>query len=458
MSMSSLIAEYLDFTIPDYTERASAAIDVPAPARNNVIYTITGVRRCGKTYAMYQLMDCLIAAGVPRNRILHFSFDDDRIMPFSEHTLADLLDEYYRMVPEALEGCYLLFDEIQEAPYWTNFVRRVAEQHNVTIVLTGSSSKLLSSDIPTNFRGRSLSREMWPLSFREYCLFQNIDTTNIGGEYAPNVRRPLQNAFNDYLNIGGFPAVQHMGVLDRMRLLQGYADEIVIKDVLERFETTSLRVAMRFSRSALRSTGLKFSVNAQVKALRGMQVPVSGNKLYDLLDDFEDAHLLFKVGDFTFSIKENPRSSSKIYSVDPGLSLAVAPANHLDIGQRLETAVFVELKRRYGDNRSNAIATYSAANCPEVDFVVGDEAAGEPYQLIQVAVKTGISADTGVVTDFAGQDLSHKFRSEIGNLAAAMANTGLHAGTLISLDEEGSVTVPDGAIEVVPAWKWFLRA
>ncbi|KFI97007.1 ATP-binding protein [Bifidobacterium stellenboschense] len=455
MSLSSLIAEYLDFAVPTYIERPSATLDVPAPARNNVIHTITGVRRCGKTYAMYQLMNRLIEAGVPRNRILHFSFDDDRIMPFSDHTLADLLDEYYRMVPEALDGCYLLFDEIQEAPYWTNFVRRVAEQHNVTIVLTGSSSKLLSSDIPTNFRGRSLSREMWPLSFREYCLFQNIDTTDIGGEYPSSVRRPLQTAFAEYLNVGGFPAVQHMGALDRMRLLQGYADEIVTKDVLERFETTSLRVATRFSRSALRSTGLKFSVNAQVKALRGMRVPISGNKLYDLLDDFEDAHLLFKVGDFTLSIKDNPRSSSKVYAVDPGLSLAVAPANHMAIGQRLETAVFVELKRRYGGNRSNTIATYSAANCPEVDFVVGDEATGEPYQLIQVAAQTGLDATT--VTDFAEQNLSAKFRSEIGNLDAAMRNAGLSTGTLISLEEEGLVTVPAGTIEVVPAWKWCLR-
>lgn len=455
MSMSALIAEYLDFAIPEYTARASAVIGVPAPARNNVIYAITGVRRCGKTYAMYQLMDRLIAAGVPRNRILHFSFDDDRIMPFSDHTLADLLDEYYRMVPDALDGCYLLFDEIQEAPYWTNFVRRVAEQHNVTIVLTGSSSKLLSSDIPTNFRGRSLSREMWPLSFREYCLFHNIDTSDVGGECPPNVRRPLQTAFERYLDVGGFPAVQHLPTLDRMRLLQGYADEIVAKDVLERFETTSLRVAMRFSRTALRSTGLKFSVNAQVKALRGMQVPVSSGKLYDLLDDFEDAHLLFKVGDFTLSIKENPRSSSKVYAVDPGLSLAVAPANHMDIGQGLDTAVFVELKRRYGDNRSNVIASYSAANCSEVDFVVGDEATSEPYQLIQVAANTGIEATT--IVDFAGRDLSDKFRSEIGNLSAAMDNTGMRSGTLISLEEEGQVTVPSGVIDVVPAWKWFLR-
>ncbi|MBW3080067.1 ATP-binding protein [Bifidobacterium saguinibicoloris] len=455
MSFSSLIAEYLDFEVPEYIPRDSAALDVPEPARNNVIYTIIGVRRCGKTYAMYQLMDRLLASGVPRTHLFHFSFDDERIMPFTDHTLTDLLDTYYRMVPEALSGCYLLFDEIQEAPYWANFIRRVAEQHNVTIVLTGSSSKLLSSDIPTNLRGRSLSREMWPLSFEEYCRFHGTSTTATAGEYPADTRRPLQNAFDDYLSIGGFPAVQAMPLLDRMRLLQGHADEIVIKDVLERFGATSLRVATRFSRNALRSTGLKFSVNAQIKSLRGMQVPVSGGKLYDLLDDFEDAHLLFKIGDFTFAIKDNPKAANKVYAVDPGLSLAVAPANHLDLGQRLETAVFVELKRRYGDNRTNTIATYSAGNCPEVDFVIGDIAAGEPYQLIQVAVETGI--DTTRIDDFASTSLRDKFRSEIGNLAAAMENTGLDHGTLISLNEEGRVAVPSGTIEVIPAWRWFLQ-
>lgn len=455
MSLSALVAEYLTFSTPQYISRPAADIDLPTPARNNVIYTITGVRRCGKTYAMYQLMDRLLASGVPRDRLFHMSFDDDRLMPFADHTLSDLVDEYYRMVSDALDGCYLLFDEIQEAPYWTNFIRRMAEQHNVTIVLTGSSSKLLSSDIPTNFRGRSISREMWPLSFREYCEFHDVGTTNVAGAYPDTTRRALQNAFDEYLTVGGFPAVQHMMPITRTQLLQGYADEIVTKDVLERFETTSLRVAKRFSRNALRSTGLKFSVNAQIKAMRGMGVPVSGGKLYDLLDDFEDAHLLFKVSDFSLSIKDNPKASHKVYAVDPGLSLAIAPASHLDLGQRLETAVFVELKRRYGGNRNDVIASYSAANCPEVDFVVGDIAMAEPYQLIQVATHTGL--DSTSVSDFNRPDLSDKFRSEIGNLAVAMANTGVDHGTVISIDEEGRVTVPAGTIDVIPAWKWFLQ-
>lgn len=455
MSLSTLIAEYLAFSTPPYTPRPDIDLDLPVPARNNVIYTITGVRRCGKTYAMYQLMDKLLARGVPRDRLLHMSFDDDRLMPFADHTLSDLIDEYYRMVPGALDGCYLLFDEIQEAPYWTNFIRRMAEQHNVTIVLTGSSSKLLSSDIPTNFRGRSISREMWPLSFREYCLFHHVETDSIAGTYSGATRRALQNAFNEYMDIGGFPAVQQMPPMLRTQLLQGYADEIVTKDVLERFETTSLRVAKRFSRNALRSTGLKFSVNAQIKSMRGTGLPVSGGKLYDLLDDFEDAHLLFKVSDFTLSIKDNPKASHKVYAVDPGLSLAIAPASHLDLGQRLETAVFVELKRRYGGNRNDVIASYSASDCPEVDFVIGDIAMNEPYQLIQVAAHTGL--DTTSVADFNDRTLSDKFRSEIGNLAAAMSNTGVGQGIVISMDEEGEVTVPAGNIEVIPAWRWFLQ-
>lgn len=451
MSYESLIAEYLDFDIPPFVPREDVAIDLPRPARNNIVYTIIGVRRCGKTYLMYQLMDGLAKRGVPRNRLLHFTFDDERVMPFGDHTLSELLDAYYKLVPEAREGCYLFFDEIQEAPYWTNFVRRVSEQHRVTIVLTGSSSKLLSTDIPTNFRGRSLAKEMWPLSFREYCRFNGVDAAGVAGAYAAEQRGLLEQAFDRYLFVGGFPAVQRLALLDRIQLLQGYAGEIVTKDVLERFGTTSFRVADRFARNALRSTGLKFSVNKQIKEFKQAGIPSSNAKLYALLDDLEDAHLLFKVSDYNLSIKDNPKSSYKVYSVDPGLALAVAPASHLDLGQRLETAVFLELKRRFGSDRTNVVATYQASNCPEVDFVVGDVALCEQYELVQVAVRSG-KGDAGGASQF-----SKKYRSEMGNLAAAMKNAGLETGTLVTMTEEDSIAVPEGVIEVVPAWKWFLE-
>lgn len=444
----SLVAEYLDFSLPCYIPREDVTLSLPEPVQHNVIYTIVGVRRCGKTFFMYQLMDQLMKRGVPRSRILHFSFDDERIMPFGDHTLSDLLDAYYKLSPDAREGCYLFFDEIQDAPYWTNFVRRISEQHKVTIVLTGSSSKMLSTDIPTNFRGRSLSREMWPLSFREFCAFNSMPLERGRTAYSAECRGQLETLFDQYMQVGGFPAVQGLPLLDRIQLLQGYAGEIVTKDVLERFGTTSFRVADRFARNALRSTGLKFSVNKQVKDMRSAGVSVSDEKLYALMDDLEDAHLLFKVSDYTLSIKDNPKSSYKVYSVDPGLALSMAPASHLDEGQRLETAVFLELKRRFGSDRSNAIASYSAVDCPEVDFVVGDVALSNQYQLIQVAVHSGVEQPKGVY--------SKKYKSELGNLETAMRLTGLSRGTLVTKEEEGSVEVSSGKIEFVPAWKWFL--
>lgn len=445
----SLVAEYLDFELPSFVPREDVTLSLPEPSQHNVIYSIIGVRRCGKTFFMYQLMDELKRKGVPRTRIFHFAFDDERIMPFEDHTLSELLEAYYKVVPEAREGCYLFFDEIQEAPFWTNFIRRVSEQHKVTIVLTGSSSKMLSTDIPTNFRGRSLSREMWPLSFREFCAFNQVACVNRSGFYTAAEKSRFELAFDNYLKIGGFPAVQGMAVLDRMQLLQSYAGEILTKDVLERFGTTSFRVADRFARNALRSTGLKFSVNRQTKDLRNAGISVSDEKLYALLDDLEDAHLLFKVRDFTLSIKENPKSSYKVYSIDPGLALAMAPASHLDEGQRLETAAFVELKRRFGADRTNVIASFSAVGCPEVDFVVGDVALVDQYQLIQVAVNSGIGSST--------DRESKKYKSEVGNLQVAMRLTGLSDGTLVTKKEEAVLETPEGKIHLVPAWKWFLE-
>lgn len=462
----SLIAEYLDYELPELIPRQDVKLDLPAPAQHNLIYSIIGVRRCGKTFFLFQLMKQLIESGVPRNRIFYFTFDDERILPFSDQTPAQLLDAYFKLVPEALDGCYLFFDEIQEAPHWANFVRRAAEQHKTTVVITGSSSKLLSRDIPTQLRGRSIAKEMWPYSFKEFCIARDINCASArNGVYTAQTAGRLETAFGEYLDAGGFPAVQPLPPRDRIALLQAYASEIVTKDVLERFGTTSFRVAERFARSALRSTGLKFSINKQGKDLRSAGLSVSNDKLYALLGDLEDAHLVFGVHDYNLSIRENARSSAKIYAVDPGLALAVAPASHLDLGQRLETAVFVELKRRYGDNRESVITSYSATDCPEVDFVVGDVALEQQYQLIQVTAYSG-SAGTDGDAEATGTDkdsaaleatLSKKYRSEVGNLVSAMKSSGLDQGTIITLSEEQDIHSEAGIIKVVPAWKWFLE-
>ena len=137
--------------------------------------------------------------------------------------------------------------------------------------------------------------------------------------------------------------------------------------------------------------------------------------------------------------------------MDQGLSLAVAPASHVDLGQRLETAVFMELKRRHAGDRDRVIARYSSPACPEVDFVVGDALLAAEYELVQVAVESGATRPGE------GGARSTKYRSEIGNLERAMAETNLSTSTLVTLGEEGEASTQGGTVRVVPAWKWFLE-
>nr|WP_280985031.1 AAA family ATPase [Coriobacterium glomerans] len=156
----------------------------------------------------------------PRELIVSFLFDDERIMPYRDSTAQDLLDAYYNLVPQATEGCYLLFDEIQDLPRWSSFIRRIAEQHRVSIVLRGSSSRLPSSDIPSVFRGRSLAREMWPLSFKEYCSFHDIEPPRFSETYTRREHEIFEKAFDGYLVCGGggVPAGQALPPLERMQL------------------------------------------------------------------------------------------------------------------------------------------------------------------------------------------------------------------------------------------------
>lgn len=446
----SLVAEYLEYKLPPYIARNRRSPALPKPQRRNLILSIIGVRRCGKTYYQFQLMDELVKAGVPRRLVFYFPFDDDRLGYLTEATASEVLDAYFKLVPEAEKGCYLFFDEIQDLPGWEGFVRRVAEQCDVTLTITGSSSKLLSTDIPTKLRGRSLAIEMWPLDFDEFCRFNDITAGSQRKAFTARDAGMFENAMGRYLDVGGFPAVQELDQTTRAQLLQTYAAEIVTKDVLERFGNASFRAGRRFALGALRSTALKFSVNKQVNTMRSAGISLSNESAYALLDDLEDAHLVFKVADYNLSIRDNPKAAYKVYSVDSGLSYAVAPANHVDLGQRLETAVFLELKRRYGANRENAIARYSTARCPEVDFVVGDVMLAQEYDLIQVAVESGMRRiqDGGI---------SAKYRSEIGNLQKAMAETELAESTLVTLDEEDVVETACGVVRIVPAWKWFLQ-
>ncbi|WP_080797565.1 ATP-binding protein [Arabiibacter massiliensis] len=441
----SLVREYMEFMPPRLVARNDIVRSLPEPAPFNLVHIITGVRRCGKTFYLFQLMKNLMENGVSRSDIFYFNFADDRLKPLSATVLDDTVSEYFRQVPAARsEGAYLFLDEVQEAENWQGFCQRMAELENVTLVITGSSSKLSSEEIATSFRGRSHAHEMAPLSFREFCEFNGVPAPGNGSEsVSPRTETSLESAFDRFLVCGGFPGVQTLEQEDRIEILQSYVRDVVARDVAERFGREDIALANQLALFGLRNTACEFSVNNMVEQLQDAGYKVYWEKVNRLFDLLKQAFMLHELAEYSTALKSDTTAVPKVYAVDPGIVYAVSRANQQDIGKRLETAVYLELRRRMAGRRTETVTslTLGSPQRAKVDFLVGDALAAEPYALYQVTASME----------------SEKTRNrEIHALDEAMARLGLENGTIVTLREEGTVAAEHGTIRMIPAWKWAL--
>lgn len=434
------IANFLDGALPQAIPRDLAIGDMPLPNYNNRVSIISGMRRSGKTFFMYQKIEELVERGVDRQCVLYFNFDDDRLIDYGPTLLDDVLETFYRMSPEArVKGTYFFFDEIQEVEHWGMFLRRVVDTEKATIMVTGSSSKLLSADIASEFRGRSLTFELLPLSFSEYVRF-------VGQERSADKPTSAQasffaSSFDRYLERGGFPDVQQDDPQIAVSVLQGYARDTVLRDVIERYGMNNVTGSLWFSTRALACSGRTLSVTKLAQTAKSMQVTLSRPTMYDLLARFEEAHLLYRVRDFTRALSSTT-SQWKIYAVDPGLFRAMSPAPTNDEGQALETAVYLELRRRLRSMRNGTISCYRTKDDREVDFIIGDAIGLVPYELVQVSVSLSDARTR---------------KREVRALVQACRECGLNNGTIVTLRQEELIQEEGVSIRVIPAWRWFLR-
>ena len=447
--MDHQIAQIIkDFNLDAYKPIIPRELDLGMPLEprvGNLATVIMGMRRGGKTYRIFQQMQAIMDCGVPASQLLYFNFEDDRLSPVTTQTGDEVLQTYFAMNPDAYDtGVYCFFDEIQEMREWDRWLRRVIDTTKATIYVTGSSSKLLSEDVATAFRGRSIAYELTPYSFREFVTahepsFPGNDTVWTGMDVGK-----ASGLFKQYLRLGGFPGVQHLIEQQAILVLQGYAQRVVAKDVLERHNMGNPQAITLFAQRLLANSGHEYSLRKTEHSFRSQGVPVGRDTLAQALAYFEDAFLLSTVHDFSRAIAVNPRTSPKVYAIDPGLVFANSPASSQDDGARLETAVYMELRRRNPASRTGSIASLrTKEHGYEIDFVVGDALDQRGMVLIQVCEQ---------ISD---QDTAHR---EQRALEEAMREHHLREGYLIiAVGQRMDIPTAQGTIHQIPAWQWCLQ-
>ncbi len=422
--LRQLILSFHEMPFREFMPRMAPFVDLAGKAT-----VVVGMRRAGKTSYCLQNLETLVAS-VPKERMLYINFENIRLLEFTWRDFPSITEVYYGMFPEYKNQlCYFVFDEIQRVEHWERFIRGVLDEENVRVILTGSSSKLLSTEIATSLRGRALTTEIFPFSFAEFMRFHGIfeaPPQRIGNLTAAKLRK----AMADYFQVGGFPECQTVDVNLRERILQDYVEAVVFRDVVERHRVSNVKALKNLVSALLNGVGQRFSVSKFSSTLAAMGIKCSREDLHLFLDYLADAFLVFKVPVYSHSVRVGQVNPVKIYAIDVGLVRANVKDPTANRGWLLENLVYLHLRRQ-----GLEIAYGTTENGGEIDFIVQSRRSPE-MMLVQVSYSLA-DADTRM------RELD-AFKSVAPELKDARK-------VVVTWDEDGR----DGDVEVIPVWKFL---
>lgn len=358
------------------TEDETVRRELAFPDAPKLINVAIGMRRTGKTYLMFQTIRDLLKKGIPWSRILFLNFEDDRLLPMTSKKLAELIEAFYTLHPKNhKETSYLFLDEIQNVPGWSQVLRRIFDTKKVRMYLTGSSAKLLSTEIASSLRGRSIATEVWPYGLSGYLRAHELSLPSkpLGKQKMDHLKQVIK----EFFCVGGFPAVQELHLSERRTVLQSYVDSVVFRDVIERHKITNTQLIKYLIQTLIRNIAAPFSVNKFYKDIKSQGYRVSKDTLYQYIDYLEDAFLISSVPLFTESLRKQQSNPKKIYLVDNGLASANLLGVSSKMGNLLENQVYLDLRRQ-----GKKIHYYLTSSGYEIDFVV--QSPDGSAELIQV--------------------------------------------------------------------------
>lgn len=425
-----LIVDFHERSLPVPTHR-----EAELPALSGKIDAIIGMRRTGKTWFLFQVMQHYLEQGVPREAMLYINFDDERLLPMVAAELGRITETYYRLFPEHRDRvCFFFFDEVQNISGWEVWLRRLADTEQVQIAVTGSSAKLLSREIATALRGRSLSTEIFPFSFREALAHEGVEDIPASRPGAKK-RALLENRLRHYLLNGGFPEVQSVADIHRIRILQEYVDVVILRDIVERYQVSNILPLRALIRHLLAAPATLFSINKFYNDLRSQGLACGKNTLHNYFEYLKDAYLIYPVSIHSRSERAKRVNPRKVYVIDTGLANAFLRQPQSDWGRLLENFVFMTLRRKGLD-----IEYYRTENGLEVDFMTTDPSGTQAIYQVSLELRN---------------DRTRK--REVRALTTAMLETGIRQATIVSLETDERIETDAGVIDVVPAWLWAIR-
>ncbi|TLP39383.1 ATP-binding protein [Arcobacter arenosus] len=417
--------------ITDFIEKNITGIisrDYQIPLNSKKIISLIGVRRSGKSSILFDIVHNLRKT-TPRENIIYINFEDDRLYPLELKSLDLLLESYFELYPNKKnEKIYLFLDEVQVVENWEAYVRRIYDNENISIYITGSSAKLLSSEIATSLRGRTISYEIFPFSFKEYLRYKQIDI-NIHSSKSLSF---IKNALETYLIDGGFAETINEDNTISRKILSDYLELIVYKDIVDRYNITNRSLLKTLNKYCFTNIATLISFNKLYNEFKSQGFKLSKDTIFNYVSHLEDAYTLFSVPIYRNSIKEEQRNPKKIYAIDNGFKKIYDYAIGEDKSKLYENIVFLHLR-----NQTKEI--YYFKEKQEVDFYAKIE--GKEF-LVNVSVKI--------------ENEKTKQRETKG-LLEAMNYFDLNESYLITQDEDETIQIEDKKIFVLPLYKFLLE-
>ena len=427
-----ILVEWKEKNIPIVIPREINLQDYLNMGINKVII-LNGFRRVGKTYILYGLANELLKYN-SREEVVHINFEDERI-PLKTEFLSKLLPIANEIFNKKIK--YLFLDELHNIPNWGKWLRRIYDNQNMKIIVSGSSSRMSGEEIPTELRGRFLEIKIFPLSFREFLKFKKLNFDFKILDYSDREKPLILKALREYLTYGGLPEAVLIDENKKFELVQSYYSTVIKRDIIERYNIKNKESLKALLKLLLDSK--EYSISKSYNNLKSLGYKIGKSTLQKYIFYIENSYFAFSLPIFSYKIKDQMQYPKKIYFIDNAFINSISTRFLNNFGRLYENIVAVELKRK-----KKECYYWKNAEKEEVDFVIKNNS--KINQLVQVCYDVN-DPDTK--------------KREVKALLKASKDLKCNNLLVISQDYFGEESLEwfgiKRKIKFMPLWRWLLE-